>query len=207
MSYHHGDLRAALLEAAAEILEDRGPEGLSLRAAAQRIGVSHGAPAHHFGDKRGLLTALAAQVVRHWEARLHEVRHEVADADPPGQVVALLQAYVDIARENPQQFRLHTHPQLLDLSDGELREARAGLGGIIDGVLEQACESGWLDRQDLQAVRFAMSALVRGYAAIITDGVPHYGAETPEEDVRTLAEGAASAFELFARSTMHPPGR
>ena len=59
MAYHHGDLHAALLEAAGQILEERGPEGLTLRAAAQRIGVSHGAPAHHFGDKRGLLTALA----------------------------------------------------------------------------------------------------------------------------------------------------
>ncbi|MEO0497745.1 MAG: helix-turn-helix domain-containing protein, partial [Pseudomonadota bacterium] len=56
--YHHGDLREALLTAAEVELTDRGIEGLSLRGVAKRAGVSHAAPAHHFGDKAGLLTAL-----------------------------------------------------------------------------------------------------------------------------------------------------
>lgn len=207
MPYHHGDLHAALLEAAGQILEERGTEGLTLRAAARRIGVSHGAPAHHFGDKRGLLTALAVKVLRQWDVRLREVYERVKGEDPPVQVVSLLQGYVDIARENPQQFRLHTHPQLLDLSNASLRDARAGLGSIIDDILERACATAWLDRRDLQAVRFAMWALVRGYAAIVTEGVPHYQANTPEEGIRVLADGATMAFEIFARSTMHAPAR
>ena len=62
-NYHHGDLRAALLIAARSIVEEQGAEAFTLREAARRAGVSHGAPAHHFGDKTGLLTALAAQVV------------------------------------------------------------------------------------------------------------------------------------------------
>ena len=58
--YHHGNLRAALLEAAEAELEAMGIERFSLRAVAKRAGVSHAAPAHHFGDATGLLTALAA---------------------------------------------------------------------------------------------------------------------------------------------------
>jgi hypothetical protein len=59
--YHHGDLRAALLSAAEEELAERGMEAFSLRSVAKRAGVSHAAPAHHFGDAQGLLTALAAE--------------------------------------------------------------------------------------------------------------------------------------------------
>ena len=59
--YHHGDLRAALLRAAEVELSERGVEGFTLRGCARRAGVSHAAPAHHFGDADGLLTALAAE--------------------------------------------------------------------------------------------------------------------------------------------------
>src|SRR5215210_1552970 len=59
--YHHGDLRRALLDAAVEAIAADGPAAVSLRDLARRAGVSHAAPAHHFGDKAGLLTAVAAQ--------------------------------------------------------------------------------------------------------------------------------------------------
>ena len=57
--YHHGDLRRALLDATEALLLESGLETFSLRECARRAGVSHGAPAHHFGDVRGLLTAFA----------------------------------------------------------------------------------------------------------------------------------------------------
>ncbi|MEE3919669.1 TetR/AcrR family transcriptional regulator [Micromonospora sp. BRA006-A] len=60
-SYHHGDLRRVLLSTAAEAIAESGPAALSLRELARRAGVSHAAPAHHFGDKAGLLTAFATQ--------------------------------------------------------------------------------------------------------------------------------------------------
>ena len=62
-TYHHGDLRAALLQAAGEILEKEGLEALSLREAARRAGVSHNAPYRHFPDRDSLLAALVAQGV------------------------------------------------------------------------------------------------------------------------------------------------
>ncbi|NRB03591.1 MAG: TetR family transcriptional regulator, partial [Rhodobacteraceae bacterium] len=63
-TYHHGDLRAALIEAGLQELEATGTEAFSLRKVARRAGVSHAAPAHHFGDVTGLLTALAAEGFR-----------------------------------------------------------------------------------------------------------------------------------------------
>src|SRR6266702_4843210 len=58
--YHHGDLRRVLLQAAVEAILESGPATVSLRDLARRAGVSHAAPAYHFGDKAGLLTAVAA---------------------------------------------------------------------------------------------------------------------------------------------------
>ena len=58
--YHHGDLRRAILTAALDVIAADGPSGLSLRDLARRAGVSHAAPAHHFKDRAGLLTAIAA---------------------------------------------------------------------------------------------------------------------------------------------------
>ncbi|HEY0324700.1 MAG TPA: TetR family transcriptional regulator, partial [Allosphingosinicella sp.] len=62
--YHHGALRPALLKAAESVLSDRGVDGFSLRETARRAGVSPAAPAHHFGDTKGLLTALATEAFR-----------------------------------------------------------------------------------------------------------------------------------------------
>src|SRR5690606_36808708 len=59
--YHHGDLRRALLAATEELLEAEGIEAFTLREVARRAGVSHGAPAHHFGDVRGLLSEFTAE--------------------------------------------------------------------------------------------------------------------------------------------------
>jgi AcrR family transcriptional regulator len=61
LTYHHGDLRAAMLTEAARLVAERGVDRVSLRELAREAGVSHAAPAHHFTDRRGLFTALAAQ--------------------------------------------------------------------------------------------------------------------------------------------------
>ena len=61
MTYHHGDLPAALRAATAQLVSEKGPSGFSLREVARRAGVSHAAPAHHFGDAEGMLTSVAAE--------------------------------------------------------------------------------------------------------------------------------------------------
>lgn len=103
--YHHGDLRAALLRAGRDELEASGIEGFSLRRVAKRAGVSHAAPAHHFGDTRGLLTALAAEGFRIF-LDTQKARETRAAPDPESQLVAAGLGYLDFALANPRLFRL-----------------------------------------------------------------------------------------------------
>ncbi|MFD2024591.1 TetR/AcrR family transcriptional regulator [Promicromonospora aerolata] len=77
MNYHHGDLRRAMTSAAATAVAERGPAGLSLRELARLAGVSHAAPAHHFGDKAGVLTAVAAEGFRLLTAALAEAEDDL----------------------------------------------------------------------------------------------------------------------------------
>lgn len=103
--YHHGDLRAALLAAAEAELAEKGVEAFSLRSVAKRAGVSHAAPAHHFGDANGLLTALAALGFQEFLATQHAFEAR-APKTPRDQLIAAGLGYVGFARSRPALFRL-----------------------------------------------------------------------------------------------------
>lgn len=101
-SYHHGDLRQALLQAGADLLEERGTDDISLRELARRAGVSHNAPYRHFPDRDALLDALAAEGFRSLDARMRAT----TAATPADRLAALGQAYVAAALERPGRFAL-----------------------------------------------------------------------------------------------------
>lgn len=130
--YHHGDLRHALLLAAEAELAERGVEGFSLRSVAKRAGVSHAAPAHHFGDAKGLLTALAAEGFRQF-LNAQAAREAVAAPDPVSQIVAAGLGYVDFAMQRPALFRLLWQSKKPDFTDAELGPAaRAAFQHLVD---------------------------------------------------------------------------
>lgn len=123
-AYHHGDLRAALLVAAETELVGRGIEAFSLRRVALRARVSHAAPAHHFGDTRGLLTALAAVGFGRFLA-VQRRREEGAGADPRDRLVAAGLGYVDFAMAHPALLRLMFGSDRTDYANADLK-ASAG---------------------------------------------------------------------------------
>jgi AcrR family transcriptional regulator len=102
--YHHGDLRSALLVAAEAELTDRGIESFSLRSVAKRAGVSHAAPAHHFGDTNGLLTALASEGFTRFQETLDA--REVGATDARDRAVRAGFGYLEFALARPALFRL-----------------------------------------------------------------------------------------------------
>ena len=151
-TYHHGDLRPALLRAAAKILEKEGVGAVSLRELARRSGVSHNAPYRHFSDREGLLAALAeegfALLARELDGK-------------PGSEMGV--AYVRFALAYPQRFRLMFGGQLpLDQYPALRKQARA------------ACDDFEKTLSGLgAATKFAAAAawsLVHGLAHLLLDG-------------------------------------
>lgn len=118
-SYHHGDLHAALLEAAEQELAEKGVEAFSLRGVAKRAGVSHGAPAHHFGDVSGLLTALAALGYDLF-IDIQRQRQEATPGAARAKLVAAGLGYIQFARERPALFRLMFASERPDRTDRHL---------------------------------------------------------------------------------------
>ncbi|MEH3048349.1 TetR/AcrR family transcriptional regulator [Sphingomonas adhaesiva] len=119
-TYHHGELRAALIAATDAILRERGIEGFSLREAARRAGVSPAAPAHHFGKASGLLTEVAL-------LGYADLRSYLQRADPNGSPAARLRSlareYVLFALDHPGRFRLMFRKDLIHRDDPRYREA------------------------------------------------------------------------------------
>ena len=133
--YHHGALRAALLDAAESELGEHGIEGFSLRGVAKRADVSHAAPAHHFRDANGLLTALAARGYERFLARQQDFQRQ-APAEPRAQMEAIGVGYVNFALENPALFRLMFGSDRTDYNDPELKSsAQAAFFALVDGVV------------------------------------------------------------------------
>ena len=133
--YHHGALRAALLDAAESELGEHGIEGFSLRGVAKRADVSHAAPAHHFRDANGLLTALAARGYERFLARQQDFQRQ-APAEPRAQLEAIGVGYVNFALENPALFRLMFGSDRTDYDDPELKgTAEAAFFALVDGVV------------------------------------------------------------------------
>jgi AcrR family transcriptional regulator len=132
--YHHGDLRAALIAAAEAELAERGIEAFSLRSVAKRAGVSHAAPAHHFGDAAGLLTALAAEGFRQFLATQH-AREARAGGTAEEQLLAAGLGYVEFAAARPTLFRLIFSSERPDFDDPDLSAAaQAAFGHLVAQV-------------------------------------------------------------------------
>ncbi len=131
--YHHGDLPAALRAATAELVTEKGPSGFSLREVARRAGVSHAAPAHHFGDADGLLTSVAAEGFERLAEALVAASEGVDDA---GEFMrACGRAYIATALSYPGHFGVIFQSDRVDQTDEECLVASAkAYDVLLDGV-------------------------------------------------------------------------
>lgn len=138
-TYHHGDLPSTLRSATAELVAERGPRGFSLREVARRAGVSHAAPAHHFGDSRGLLTAVAVEGYTALADALTEATAGSADARQRLRVSG--HAYVSTAMANPGHYAVMIDTSIHDPDDPDLAaegmRAFAQLIAAIEAVRDE----------------------------------------------------------------------
>lgn len=149
-TYHHGDLRAALIQAADEIIAEGGIEAFSLRSAAQRAGVSPAAPAHHFGSAKGLLTEVALLAFERAGRYIEEAGHS---DDVVADVRALSLAFVTFAVDHPGHFRLMFRNDLIDRNDSRYPEM-----SIKPGMRLALAIAAYHGRSDVNLNRFEDAA-------------------------------------------------
>ncbi|MEV0484698.1 TetR/AcrR family transcriptional regulator [Streptomyces sp. NPDC050508] len=172
--YHHGDLRAALLGAAMELLEED-DGGLSLRAVARRAGVSPTAPYRHFADKEALESELAAQGFADLGRRLGAAAPQPA---APEDFAQLAVSYVRFALDRPALFRLMFGTPCTTPEDARA-VAAAELGVFVLAHVRQA-----FPQADAEALATASWSLVHGLAFLHLDGkLPAGNAEEVEARV------------------------
>jgi AcrR family transcriptional regulator len=177
-NYHHGDLRAVILSEAARLVAERGADGVSLRELARSAGVSHAAPAHHFVDRRGLFSALAAQGFRLLAEALADARGHFADA-------AL--AYVRFAIDHPGHYQVMFNKSLLDVADTELAAAEAAAGAELSRGVATLRDP--RAQADPAGAQLAAWSLVHGFSTLwLNDAVNAGVKETdPMETVTRIA--------------------
>jgi AcrR family transcriptional regulator len=190
-SYHHGDLKAALIEGAIELIGERGARRFSLAELSRRLGVTVAAPYRHFADRDELLAAVA---VRALQAFAEALAAQSSDADPPEQrLAAMARGYVRFAAEQPALFSVvfglgldkkRRHP--------ELRDAYEELEGVFAQCVAALCPE---DADAAEDLGDAIEAAAHGYAALLTDG-----SEAPTRaEVERAAEHAARATHALIR--------
>lgn len=169
-AYHHGDLRQALIDATESLLAERGAEGFSLREVARRAGVSPAAPAHHFGDAAGLLTAVVTLAFEGLTGALLEGEARGGD-EPRARLREQGVGYVEFAMKHPGRFRLMFRGGLLHDSDELARHAHAAFGALEGGVraLYAVAPARRLSARQWSTL-IATWSLVHGYAHLAIAG-------------------------------------
>jgi AcrR family transcriptional regulator len=178
--YHHGNLKRALLEEALRAIAEEGPAAISLRELARRVGVSHAAPAHHFKDKPGLLTAVAAEGFRLLAEDLRGTYERT------GSFLEVGVAYVRFATRRRPYFEVMFRPDLYRRDDPELVEA----GGQASAMLYEPVGELTGEKADEEVLKAGVAAwsLVHGLATLFVNGnLPAGLGSDPEAIARAIA--------------------
>jgi AcrR family transcriptional regulator len=194
MSYHHGNLRRALLDAALVAIGEEGPEGFTLRDVARRAGVSPGAPYRHFSDKNALLAAVAAECAERLGQTMDRAVRAAGD-DPLETYRATGIAYLRFAVENPCHFRAMNTGGISAHVPKETRRAVAEWKGRELERLGVAQRRGQISDLPLESIMLAARCLMHGLAHLIVDQHDGFSAVSPRR-----AEALARAVtEVFGR--------
>jgi len=189
-SHEHGlPARDALLQAARDELVEKGHASVSLRAVARRAGVSHAAPAHFFGDRAGMLTAVATDGFGRLSRALAGAGGGDVATDGTA-LEALGRRYVDFGLANPALMDLMFRRSELAPDDPDLVEAqRAALEPLRTAVADVAGD----DAEDWSLVSWAV---VHGLVSLVREGVL---ARVAEKDPDGAADLARHLVAVYAR--------
>lgn len=169
--YHHGDLAERLVEVAEAVIRERGVDGFALREVVRRAGVSPAAPAHHFGDARGLLSEVALRGFREFGDALAAADAR-GGADPAKRLYEQGLAYVGFALRHPARFQLMFRHGLCDMSYKDLAKISQRSYLVLEGAVRAAMGLGPEQpmTEDANGLLLATWSVVHGFAHLALGG-------------------------------------
>ncbi|HSD84126.1 MAG TPA: TetR/AcrR family transcriptional regulator [Anaerolineae bacterium] len=168
-TYHHGDLKNALIEAGADILSKDGVSGLSLRKVALKAGVSHTAPYAHFADKQALIAAISTEGYR----RLYEAMAATVQRyqdDPARQLVEGAWVYVQFALTDTDHFKITLSGAVEKEKDYPAFVEMAQHSFVLLVKIVETCQAAKILKRgpaDLMAV--SVWSLIHGFVSLILE--------------------------------------
>lgn len=171
-SYHHGNLRTALVDAALTALEQDGPAALSLRGLARSAGVSATAVYRHFANKDDLMAAIATEGFEGLSAEMNRRLASEADADALRRLMILGEGYSGYAMSHPAHYRLMFGKRMVKKDDyPDLSKAAAHSYGMLEQAVAEAVDAGQLPAVPVPLLSTMAWSLVHGLSTLHNDGM------------------------------------
>jgi AcrR family transcriptional regulator len=168
-TYHHGNLKEALITAGLDILSEKGIEGLSLRKVASKVGVSHTAPYNHFSDKQGLLAAISTAGHEHLHQLLLDT-FEKSKIQSSNIISDIAWAYLQFGLANPAKFKLmfsgaleeeRAHPEFVVISQESI--------ALFEEIIAFCQSKGQLSEGKVEIIAIKLWSLVHGFTYLMLE--------------------------------------
>ncbi len=184
-AYHHGNLRAVLIEAGLALIAEKGVRALTLREIGAKVGVSRMAAYRHFADKSQLLLAIRAAGFEKFAAAL-EAERAATSKNCKTRLNGMGVAYVRFARENPAYFEVMfgTPPD----EQAEACEAEQRAFQILEETIAEGQAKREFRKGDTHLMACALWSLVHGISALKLDQLPFAGGMDPDQFVIALSD-------------------
>ena len=200
-SYHHGDLRNSLVSIGADMLNEKGAAGISLREIARTIGVGHNAPYRHFRNKHELLEAIAEEGFRKLTARNTRLELEHAH-DPETQLFESAMHIVLVAAEQPNLYQL-MFGGFLEPSEsaGALKQAAEDALQSLVRIIKNGQQLQVFIEGDALKLSLSAMSMIQGVAMMVSTGKlkPHPDMVSWTQNPIMLKGMVLQLFDVFLR--------